>query len=109
MRRFITSPLSASRKIPPDSLAAIVQIPRAQLSQFQIRALDIWEAVLKYELFGYRVITWREASLSPESRDRRWKRCPTCGRVLETFPTRDLSCVVCKRDLGKRALWGDVT
>lgn len=105
MKRAIRIPASTIfREIPP-ALVAILTTPVALLSQGQRRSVALYEAIMKYELFGSRAITWNDALTYPEKRIARWTRCPTCESVLETYPVREILCTKCAISTGRKTLW----
>jgi len=112
-RRLITStgPIITIPQI-PDSLIEIAKIPKALLSPINRKRVDIYEAVMKFQLFGTRSFgdspSWSEIVARPQEMLERWRRCETCKRVLKV---RDngLSdgCTRCQKVELTLAMWGE--
>lgn len=108
-RRLITStgPTITLPQI-PERLDGIVREPKHKLTRENQIAVGIYEAVLKYQLFSDRPWTWKDASARPESRCRRWDRCPTCERVLIEISSGIVGpCSLCRKDELSLFMWGD--
>lgn len=111
-RRLITSkgPIITIPQI-PDSLIEIVKIPKAALSPINRKRVDIYEAVMKFQLFGERLDgtrSWSEIVACPQTMIDHWRRCESCQRVL-MIRSNGLSdsCTRCQKIELTLAMWGE--
>jgi len=110
MKRRIITARGSLFSLPaiPESLIVIVKEPRAKLTPENKTRVSIYEAVLKYQLFGSRPWTWKDANDRPEKRDRIWDRCPTCARVLiQNWAGIVEPCSRCRKDELQISMWGE--
>lgn len=84
----------------PVLLSILLKCPRAELSRQQKRSVDLYESILRYELFGQR---WDFAVLRPVEMTTTWTRCSICQIVL----IRDDRELYFDRVLCNRCTWNE--
>jgi hypothetical protein len=93
----------------PAGFVDLVRTPRALLSHENRRRVDIFEAMLRFDVFTKRARDWSRACAFPPIFDLRWRRCPTCSRVLMVRETISDSCTRCHTvgTITLSLMWGD--